>query len=46
MFSYFSLTYVCESLFTITILIKSKERNIFTDETIAACISLRMTKIK
>jgi hypothetical protein len=45
MFSYFSSNYVCESLFAITNLIKSKERNILTDETISACVSLRMTKM-
>jgi hypothetical protein len=43
--SYFSSTYVCESLFTITNLIKSKERNVLIDETIAACVSLRKTKV-
>jgi hypothetical protein len=36
MLSYFSLNYVFESLFAITNLIKSNERNILTDETITA----------
>jgi hypothetical protein len=45
MLSYFSWTYVCESLFAITNLIKSKEKNVLTDETIATYVSLRMTKI-
>jgi hypothetical protein len=45
MFSYFLSTYVHESLFAIKNVIKSKERKVLTNETIAACVSLRMTKI-
>jgi hypothetical protein len=44
--SYFSTNYA--SLFSITNLIKSQikseERNALTDETIAACVSLKITK--
>jgi hypothetical protein len=43
MLSIFSLTYACESLFSIMNLIKSKERNGLTDETSAACVSLKIT---
>jgi hypothetical protein len=44
MLSYFLSTYVCERLFTITNLIKSKDRNVLTDEKIAACVSLKRLK--
>jgi hypothetical protein len=43
MLSIFSSTYACESLFSIMNLIKSKERNGLTDETSAACVSLKIT---
>jgi hypothetical protein len=43
--SYFSSTYVRESLFAIKNVIKSKERKVLTNETIAACVSLRKTKV-
>jgi hypothetical protein len=45
MLSYFSSTYVRESLFAVKNVIKSKEKKVLTNETIAACVSLRMTKI-
>jgi hypothetical protein len=45
MLSCFSSTYVCESLFATINLIKSKERNVLTNETIAACVSLRITEM-
>jgi cell division protein FtsL len=45
MLSYFSSTYVRESLFAIKNEIKSKERKVLTNKTIAACVSLRMTKV-
>jgi hypothetical protein len=45
MLTYFSSTYIRESLFAIKNVIKSKERKILTNETIATCISLRMIKI-
>jgi hypothetical protein len=37
MFSYFSSTYIHESLFAIKNIIKSKEKKVLTNETIAAC---------
>jgi hypothetical protein len=45
MLSYFSSNYVRESIFAIKNVIESKERNVLTNKTIAACVSLRMTKI-
>ncbi|CAI6355751.1 unnamed protein product [Macrosiphum euphorbiae] len=41
--SIFSLTYACESLFSIMNLIKTKQRNTLIDETSAACVSLKTT---
>ncbi|KAL4091398.1 hypothetical protein QTP88_026095 [Uroleucon formosanum] len=42
--SIFSSTYVCESLFSIMILRKTKQRKTLIDETSAACVSLKTTK--
>jgi hypothetical protein len=44
MLSYYSLTYIRESFFAIKNKIKSKERKVLTNETIAACVSLRRLK--
>jgi hypothetical protein len=44
MLLYFSSICVRESLFAIKNVIKSKERKVLTNETIAAYFSLRMTK--
>jgi hypothetical protein len=41
--SILSLTYACESLFSIMNLIKTKQRNTLIDETSAACVSLKTT---
>jgi hypothetical protein len=45
MISNFSSNYVHESLFAIKNVNKSKEWKVLTNETIAACVSLRLTKI-
>jgi hypothetical protein len=45
MLSYFSSTYIRESLFAIKNVIKSKEREVLTNETFVACVSLRITKV-
>jgi hypothetical protein len=45
MLSYFSSTYVCESLFAIKNVIKSKRKKGFDQQMIAVCVSLRITII-
>ena len=46
LFSMFSSTYACESLFSVMNCIKSRNRSSLTDETSSSYISLKVTKYK